>query len=379
MASTRTLQRSFWKDLPPSSMALLLGAVAATFASFGFLTDIASLGSDSPAGLAYKTVVIAAISASYAWCAMGRAKWIPIAVVVQVVLITIGGRIFPEREGPADLAAIEGRLVLDTALTIVCLTLGYGLFMMLILREGTRSMMLRAEIALARDIHQSLVPPIAQTSGGIDACGVSIPSGDVGGDLVDLVELAGGRWIGYIADVSGHGVPAGLLMAMVKSATRTRLQSPATLGQLLADLNRVVIEARRPNMFVTFAAVSATDPGRVTFTLAGHLPIFRVRRGSPEVESLTVSQIPLGVLEHQAFTSDSCEWELGDLFALVTDGLVEVFDDGDVEFGLDGIRSLLGKVSDRPLPEIRDTLLAAVRAHGPQLDDQTLLLIRRTH
>jgi hypothetical protein len=73
VASTRTLQRSFWKDLPPSSMALLLGAVAATFASFGFLTDIASLGSDSPAGLAYK-IVIAAFSASYAWCAMGRTK-----------------------------------------------------------------------------------------------------------------------------------------------------------------------------------------------------------------------------------------------------------------------------------------------------------------
>ena len=71
MASTRTLQRSFWKDLPPSSMALLLGAVAATFASFGFLTDIASLGSDSPAGLAYKTVVIAAISASYAGAPWG--------------------------------------------------------------------------------------------------------------------------------------------------------------------------------------------------------------------------------------------------------------------------------------------------------------------
>jgi sigma-B regulation protein RsbU (phosphoserine phosphatase) len=132
-------------------------------------------------------------------------------------------------------------------------------------------------------------------------------------------------------------------------------------------------------MFVTFAAVSAADSGRVTFTLAGHLPIFRVRRGSRDVESLTVSQIPLGVLEHQAFSSDSCEWEPGDLFALVTDGLVEVFDDGEVEFGLDGIRTLLGTVADRPLSEIRDKLLAAVRAHGPQLDDQTLLLIRRTH
>ena len=179
-----------------------------------------------------------------------------------------------------------------------------------------------------------------------------------------------------MADVSGHGVPAGLLMAMVKSATRTRLESPTTLDELLAGLNRVVIDARRPNMFVTVAAVCPAGPALVTFTLAGHLPIFRVRRGSRDVESLAVSQIPLGVLEHHVFTSASCEWQPGDLLALVTDGLAEVFDHRDVEFGLDGIRQLLGELADRPLPEIRDALLAAVRAHGPQLDDQTLLLIR---
>jgi sigma-B regulation protein RsbU (phosphoserine phosphatase) len=360
-------------------MALFLGAIFATFASFGFLTDIGAMGARSGAGLAYVTLISGSISALYAWCATHRLRWIPVAVLAQIALISAGSQLFPDRTGPVDLAALERRLVMDAVLTIFCLTLGYVLFMMVILREGTRSMMLRAEMALARDIHQSLVPPLDRRMDGIEICGISIPSGDVGGDLVDHVDLPGGRWIGYVADVSGHGVPAGLLMGMVKSSTRTRLQTPATLVELLVDLNRIVIDARRPNMFVTFAAVRATEAGRVEFTLAGHLPIFRLRPGAADVETLSVSQIPLGILESHPFESGTSDWEPGDVLALVTDGLAEVFDREDREFGLDGIRQRLVALAGRPLPEIRDGVLAAVRAHGPQLDDQTLLLIRRVH
>ena len=101
MASTRALQRSFWKELPPSSTALLLGAVFATFASFGFLTDIGSLGSRTPAGLAYMTLVSGAIAASYAWCATRRLKWIPVAVLVQVLLVSIARASSPIAQVPS--------------------------------------------------------------------------------------------------------------------------------------------------------------------------------------------------------------------------------------------------------------------------------------
>ena len=66
-------------------------------------------------------------------------------------------------------------------------------------------MRVSTEIALARDIHRLLVPPVARRIGPFEFCGISIASGDVGGDLIDLVE-ANGHWIGYVADVSGHGV-----------------------------------------------------------------------------------------------------------------------------------------------------------------------------
>jgi len=107
------------------------------------------------------------------------------------------------------------------------------------------------------------------------------------------------------------------------------------------------------------------------------LPLLRLERGGHDVDELSVSQIPLGVIETHAFRSAPFECNPGDLVALVTDGLCEVFDRRDREFGLDGVKRVLRELGDRPLPEIRDTVLARVGAHGPQLDDQTLLLIRR--
>jgi hypothetical protein len=71
---------------------------------------------------------------------------------------------------------------------------------------------------------------------------VSLPSGEVGGDLVDLVEVEG-RWLGYLADVSGHGVGSGVLMGMVKSAARMKLLTLAALAALLDDLNDALVPA----------------------------------------------------------------------------------------------------------------------------------------
>ena len=375
---TRALRNAFWRDLGPRSFALFLGAVFFTFASLGFLVDVLALGRQSRSELIYTTLVTGLVSVSYAWCGTRARKWIPVAILGQIVLLSITPTLFPSTGAPIDLVALRQRVTVDVAAAIAFIAIGYVLFIVLISREGVSSVELRTEMALAREIHRSLVPPIDLRTAGYEMCGVSIPSGAVGGDLVDFIDEGQGAWLGYVADVSGHGVPAGLLMGMVKSATRTRLLSPTPLSALLIDLNRIVFDVKRPNMFVTFAALRAARGGALEFTLAGHLPLLRVRRGvAGVVDELAVSQIPLGVIETQTFTSASVECGPGDLIALVTDGLCEVFDRHDQEFGLAGVKQVLQELADRPLMQIRDSLLARVNAHGAQLDDQTLLLIRR--
>jgi len=373
---TRALRNAFWRDLGPGSFALFLAAVFFTFASLGFLVDVLSLGRPSLAELTCTTLATGLISVAYAWAGTRARKWLPLVIGGQILVISFIPTLFPQTSGPLDRAALRQRLTLDVGGTIAFVTFGYVAFMVLLSREGVSAVELRTEIALAREIHRSLVPPIAAHVDGFEICGVSIPSGAVGGDLVDFVDEGGGAWMGYVADVSGHGVPAGLLMGMVKSATRTRLLSSTALASLLDDLNRIVFDVKRPNMFVTFAAIRSTVPG-LEFTLAGHLPLLRVRPGATTVDQLSIAQIPLGILDAHTFGSAPVECAPGDLLVLVTDGLTEVFDRRDREFGLSGVEQALLESSDRPLAEIRDRLLVRVNAHGPQLDDQTLLLIRR--
>jgi serine phosphatase RsbU (regulator of sigma subunit) len=236
----------------------------------------------------------------------------------------------------------------------------------------------RTEMNLADRIHKNLVPQIAHSSAVIEVFGRSEASTEMGGDLIDLVEHNGAIDL-YLADVSGHGVRAGVLMAMVKSAIRTRLLDPAAATLPLADaarhLNRLVAQVSEPDMFATFACIRFGPGRRVEYALAGHLPILHITtRG--EVRELENQSLPLGIDPDEAFDSRTVEVQPGDVLAILTDGLVEAQSADGRQFGMERVRASLAGAADRPLAEVYSALLNAVRAHGVQSDDQTLLLAR---
>ena len=183
------------------------------------------------------------------------------------------------------------------------------------------------------------------------------------------------RWLGYVADVSGHGVGAGIVMAMFKSALRARAPADNSIPALLAGIQTALMPLKHPNMFVTVACVRGGLGGEVECAVAGHLPILRVRGGV--AEEVTASQLALGMFEDAAFSSTRVECREGDVLALLTDGLVEVFDSKGRELGFEWAKAALAAMADRPLAEIASHLLSGARSHGVQLDDQSLLLIRR--
>jgi serine phosphatase RsbU (regulator of sigma subunit) len=258
---------------------------------------------------------------------------------------------------------------------LLCFVLSYTFFMGFIGAEGTRHARVQAEIDLAGEIHRLLVPVIEQRRGRFEFFGVSVPSTEVGGDLVDVVQTTTG-WVGYVADVSGHGVGAGLLMGILKSAMRTRVLAGGTLDRMLDDLNGVIIPLRKPNMFVTLAAVCDDGAGHLAFSVAGHPPILHYRAATGAIEQLTVPQVPLGMFDDRMFASARVSPDAGDLLAIVTDGLTEVFDAADQEFGMERLTTAIRENATLPLEQIGRTVMQQARAHGPQSDDQTLLLIR---
>ena len=205
--------------------------------------------------------------------------------------------------------------------------------------------------------------------------GCSWPSGEVSGDLVDVIQHDRGCFA-YVADVSGHGVPAGVLMNMVKSAARTRLAAVGPVG-FLSGLNQVLLPLSAPNMYVTLAFLSYTRP-HMDLATAGHVPILHFNRLTGTVSERSVSNFPVALMSDVPFEVSEMSSGPGDVFVFLTDGMTEVVDDQDRDLGLEPLKSILIQNAGAPLPEIASRLRDRALQQGKQTDDQTVLLIRQS-
>jgi serine phosphatase RsbU (regulator of sigma subunit) len=368
---------AFWKSMPTRSYVLFLTGVFFTFLPAGLLRDIARLGANSPARLAASAMLAGSIAVTYVLVVHWRPRFLPLLVALHITLGIESDRLFGAAGPPLSGQLLKARLLADVNGATLAIIVGFVLLTHVIRGEGARYGRMQAEIALARDIHRHLVPRIVRTIGRYEFRGVSLPSGDVGGDLVDVVESPSG-WTSFVADVSGHGVGAGLLMGMLKSTARTQLRTAECLDGLLNTLNTVLVDLKGPTMFATFAGVQDDGTQALRFSVAGHLPILHYHSSTSTISELSIPQVPLAMFSESTFTSAPVTCEQGDLFVILTDGLTEVFDKADDEFGLDRLKSLIQNEASRSLATIEDRVFAAVRAHGGQLDDQTLQLIRAT-
>jgi hypothetical protein len=367
----------FLTAAPLRARLLLFAAAFFAFSSLGFVVD-ALRAEVYPVGF---TLVLAsgsgALAVAYAYSVAFHRRWLWLSAIAQVVFL---GLVILNKPAGQPLAAataddIRIKLMVDGLGCFTGFIVSYGAFTAFIGTEGARYMRTHAEIELAGEIHRHLVPSIATSVDRFEFRGSSLPSQEVGGDLVDLVQLDRG-WIAYVADVSGHGVGSGLVAGIVKSAVRTRLREDATLNQLLTDVNPVVFGLSKPNMFVTMAAVHCDGTGRLTFATAGHLPIVRYSARDAAVEELTTAQVPLGMFEATGFSSATVTPRSGDIYALVTDGFTEVFDASDSELGLDPLKETIRAHASQPLSDIVERIVNVSRSYGVQQDDQTVLLIR---
>jgi serine phosphatase RsbU (regulator of sigma subunit) len=358
------------RTLPPRQLRFLWAAVFSTFSVIGFVLDILTHGRQPPVLLALNVIASGVFAIGYA-VASAQRRATNYAVIITAHL---GYTLIVPQAFELYAQAPPNRLTLDAIGMLIAMTLGYSMFLRFINVTATRYLRAKAEIDVARDIHRVLTPPIARTIGCYELFGWSVASGDVGGDLVDVIDGDDG-WLGYVADVSGHGVGPGVVMGMFKSALRMRARTGGPIADVLTDIHAVMMPIKQPATFVTVACIRAMPDDAIECAVAGHLPILRIR--DRVVAEVTDPQLAVGMFEDTQFASIRIGCLSGDLFALLTDGLVEVFDGDNRELGLDWAKRVLVESSSEPLDAIAGRLLAGARAHGPQLDDQTLLLIRR--
>ena len=362
-----------------SRVAFLLG-VFFIFGIIGSAVDTMSMGLRSTTRYLVSVVLFGAFAILYAiFGILLRGRWwkfiFPLILVEMVVIgIVLQSVPTPQQMGTADITHMQRRLTLDAGLTIGSMVLAYGCFIYVFISEGRRYFRVHAEIELASEIHRVLVPKIETTIGDFEFCGRSLPSGQVGGDLIDLVQN-GEKWIAYIADVSGHGVAPGVLMGMVKSAARMYLSSNEDSDRFLERLNSVLYPIRKPEMFVTMAFL-AWDGNRLTFSTAGHPPILKYCSDNRTSKELSCANLPLGLFPSKTFSTDFVPVSKGGLFLLCTDGLLEVTNKANAEFGIEGMKAILSSTDHKPLNAVADKVFAATRAFGRTEDDESLLLIR---
>jgi len=373
--SDRLSRRQTWKSTPLAMRICFYAAVFSLFASVSVL--LLSMGTVplSPWQVLLNIVIMGGFAVFYAAVSIRQKYWvIPIFGVVEGGFFAVlAAHYHTESQLIASDSPLHHQLEALAVIGIVSVVLGYVLFVIFFARQGARYFRAQNEIAMAAEIHQALVPPIQTTLPPFEIYGISLPSGEVGGDVVDLA-ANGGSWTGYVADVSGHGLSAGLFMAMFKAAVRTNPRHVPS-GELLAEVHRALYPLKTQNMFATAGVLQWT--GRTfNLALAGHLPLLHFSYSSGEVREYPALDLPLGILPEQTFHSTDVDCQTGDILLLLTDGLTEVFDEKGREMGIEPIKDLLRESATQGLPEVSASIRRMALNFGKQNDDQTILLIR---
>jgi hypothetical protein len=362
---------AYWRAVPLSRLKYLFAAQCFTGASIAFFFDLLRGGTGGRRGVVLLAVIAALVIAALFLLRTRGTRRVALGTTLIAVILF--------RVAVPDM----GQFGSGTISTFGIMFDGIAMFMMMafgtlayrthISTEGAGQLRAEAELALAHRLQRVLVPPVVFRNSKIEICGRSIPSDQVGGDLVDVVASDEGV-LAYLVDVSGHGIPAGTLMGAVKAAMRST--ASLALGEALETVNRVLPFVKEPAMYATLAAVRFRADRAVEYTLAGHLPILHYRATTGTIEALSLQQFPLGFFDHSRYETRRVDCAPGDVFALFSDGIVETTNAIDEQFGVDRVAAQLAAIPSKPLEEILETVIAAAAAFGASHDDRSILVIR---
>lgn len=237
------------------------------------------------------------------------------------------------------------------------------------------------EMRSVGELQKSLLPGALPALPGYAMAVHYAPSTRAGGDYYDFFELPEGKVGLWIADASGHGAPAAVLMAMTRVLLRTASGMLAFPERVLATLNRQLCRTIPSARFVTACyAVLELRSGVVDYALAGHPPPLLLGAAEGDLETLTTAAgPPLGVFEEAQFECRTTRLAPGDTLVFYTDGITEAQGVGGEMFGHDRLQQTL--VDERRLApgDMRDRLLAAIERHTGGIapaDDVTLIVLR---
>lgn len=246
-------------------------------------------------------------------------------------------------------------------------------------RQALRKNELEKDLAIARDIQNNLLPSAFTDYDPLDIFGINIPSQAVGGDYFDVFRLDKDRIVLAIADVTGKGTPASLLMANLQSMIRLVLQYPPDLSDMTRRINDIIYQNTAADKFITFFwGILDLSRQELTYVNAGHNPPYLLHEGS--VKELSAGGVILGVMPaFIPYEQETVHFGPGDRLLIFTDGVTEAMNPEKCEFGEPAVLNRLNSWENETSSQLTDLLLADIRAFAAgesQSDDITIITVQ---
>ncbi len=236
---------------------------------------------------------------------------------------------------------------------------------------------MKEQLEIAKKIQMSLFPTVLPSTKKIKLAASSAPAIHVGGDYYDAFPYQDGI-LAIIADVSGKGIPAALLMSSARAALRSMSKTISNLKELIEELNNMLAEDLTEDRFITMMAMLIKDDGSLTIVNAGHDPIYIVEKDG-KLTQATTDGIPLGILPDYDFEEKVLHVKEGSFVVAYTDGVPEARNVDGEEFGFERLEEVLKNAeTDDPeklMLKIKEAVFEFSRG-APQHDDTTIMVIR---
>lgn len=252
-----------------------------------------------------------------------------------------------------------------------------GLVFLLVLELADR-VVVRDELEVARELQRGLLPTDPPDLEGYEFAFSYRTANTIGGDYYDFLPLPDGRLALVIGDASGHGIAAGLLMAIANSALKLGFDHQPDPLAATQFVNRALVRTGGPRAFMTlFCAVLEPSSGNLTYACSGHpYPLLRRKDGS--IEELGSGALPLGVRDRLEASTGVASMQPGDTLLLYTDGVVETVNTDGESYGYERVVEILKPGGDsRTLHDRLMQSVTAFRGEEPVYDDISVVVVRR--
>lgn len=237
------------------------------------------------------------------------------------------------------------------------------------------------EIQIAAEIQNKLIPKELPPIAGYHIDAIAIPCKTIGGDYYDVIPIDEESYVLVVADVSGKGIPAALLVSTLNAALHAYIQTSMSLTDLVQKLNLIVYKNTPSERYITFfIAVLNIRRNQLLYVNAGHNFPYKVTKGDQEFFRLATGGLPLGMFDHAEYKSETIDILPDDLLVFYSDGVTEAMDKKYEEYGENRFRECIVANVNHGVRELKNTIVEDIQkfvGSEPQSDDLTLMLTRR--